>query len=526
MQIRRYSFILLFLFLLFAPLVMRRLTHADAEIVSAGSTAPERLVIITPHAIDIRDEFRWAFADWHLKKYGQSVAIDYLNPGGTNDVKRQLDTIYREIKSRHGGELPPEDQISVGIDIAWGGGDSFFNGELKPLGILRPIDLTDDELKAVYPSPTLAGVKLYDQSRNAAGQMLPTEWVGVCLSSFGIVYNPDLYDSMLLTYPRKWADLTLPNLAGSLSLADPTHSGSASVAYMMVLQRAMVDAEQVFFDQPENKEIDHAKLKMLSRYAKALDDGWKVGMRQLLLMGANCRFFVDSSPQGPIDVASGDAAAGMAIDFYALVTQESVGPHRMQYVAPVDATAITPDPVAILYGTQGERLTLAKHFVEFLLSPEGQRLWILKPGEPGGPRQRALWRAPVRRDVYRDRNGWAYDAHPFETASSFNERSEWFGTFSDLRGLWAASWVDDRDDLRGAYQAVLAVKDESRRAQLLEELSDLPITRSDVSNLMLERKKVAADPKQDLDIWSATQRLKWSRLFAEHYKKVAEEAKR
>jgi iron(III) transport system substrate-binding protein len=521
---QRYGYILLFVFLLAAPWGMRQLTHAPGETTSAAPVAADHLVIITPHAVDIRNEFRWAFADWHLKKYGKAVTIDYLTPGGTNDIKRQLDTIYREIKSRHGGRLPPENQIYVGIDIAWGGGDYFFNGTLKPLGILRPIDVDPALLKAAFPTPTLAGVKLYDQTNGPTGDLLPPTWVGVCLSSFGIVYNPDLYDAKHLAYPSKWADLTIPQLVGNLSLADPTHSGSATVAYMMVLQRAMVDAEQAFIAEPENKGVDPAKLKTLPGYAEALDAGWKVGMRQLLLIGANCRYFVDSAPQSPIDVASGDAAAGMAIDFYGLVTQNGVGPRRIQFVAPTAATAITPDPVAILYGTTGNHQTLARHFVEFLLSPEGQRLWILKPGQPGGPRERALWRPPIRRDVYSDRAGWAYDVNVFASAGSFNERTEWFTTSSDLGALWAAAWIDDRDDLRDAYQAVLSVHDDARRVQLLEALSDLPITRTDVNNLMLERKRVAADPDGDSNLWNATQRLKWSRLFAEHYGQIARKA--
>ena len=69
----------------------------------------------------------------------------------------------------------------------------------------------------------------------------------MCLSAFGIVYNPDVYRALGLPAPTQWHDLTDPRLAGQLALADPTHSGSAAVAYMVVVQRRMADAEEALF---------------------------------------------------------------------------------------------------------------------------------------------------------------------------------------------------------------------------------------------------------------------------------------
>ena len=45
-------------------------------------------------------------------------------------------------------------------------------------------------------------------------------------------------------------------------------------------------------------------------------------MGELLLIAANGRYFTDSAPQVPNDVGNGDAAAGIAIDFYGRVYQE------------------------------------------------------------------------------------------------------------------------------------------------------------------------------------------------------------
>jgi ABC-type Fe3+ transport system substrate-binding protein len=522
---RRYCFIIAFLVLLLAPLLVHWLYGAASWRETRGwASGAARLVIITPHDQDIRDEFRRAFADWHQRTYGQRVDLEFLSPGGTTDIKRQLQTIYGEIRKRHGGSLPDPEQTDVGIDLAWGGGDYFFDKELKPLGILQPLEGEGQLLADAFPQPTLAGVKLYDQDKDASGNPLPPQWVGVCLSSFGIVYNPDLCRSLGVPPVATWSDLTNPRLAGALSLADPTHSGSAAMTYMMIIQRAMADAEGRFFGEPENWGESAARLKRTPEYQQALDRGWSQGMRELLLIAANAGQFSDSATDPPNDVASGEAAAGMAIDFYGRVTQETVGAGRERFVAPTAATAITPDPVAILYGCHGRQLTLARHFVEFLLSPQGQRLWILNPGQEGGPRSRALRRSPIRQSVYLDRRGWADDTDYFANAGGFNERGEWMATLGDLRPIWAAAWIDDRDDLRDAYVRVLAVPDPQRRAALIGELSDLPVTRADVTGLMAQRRRVESDPGQDADMWKARERLKWSALFGNHYRQVAADA--
>jgi ABC-type Fe3+ transport system substrate-binding protein len=516
----RYGFILLFFAMLIGPLLARALRSPESQV--AGSE--EKLVIISPNGREIRNEFRWAFADWHKREYGQPVQLEFLTPGGATDIRRQLDTIYRAIRDAHGGALPPEDQIDTGIDMVWGGGDYEFNSKLKPLGILHPLDLSAKTLAEVFPQPALAGVKLYDQDRDKAGQLLPPRWVGVCLSSFGIIYNPDLYRSLGLAPPTTWSDLTDSRLFSSLSLADPSHSGSASAAYMMVIQRAMADSESEFLHRPENAGKSPAQLKSAPQYQAALDAGWKQGMRRLVLIGANARYFSDSATDPPNDVASGDAAAGMAIDFYARVTEQTVGSERATFIAPRAATAITPDPIAILYGTHGKQLELANHFIQFLLSPEGQRLWILKPGEPGGPRVFALRRSPIRQSVYQNRAGWADDVDYFQSAGGFNQRGEWMGTFSDLPQIWAAAWIDERDSLRDACEKILAVTDEARRARLLADLSDIPVTRGDVTREIADAARIAADHSQDLDVWKARQRLSWAKRFAEHYRQVGEEA--
>jgi iron(III) transport system substrate-binding protein len=519
----RYLAVILFLLVLAAPFAMRRAVLRENPTQQAISSSGLRLVVITPHNPDIRNEFGRAFNAWHQAHYGSPGVIDFRIPGGSNDVKRVLEASYRSYREPSG---KIRSDMVADIDVAFGGGDYFFDAELKPLGILQPIRIDPKLLRAAFPTPTLAGVKLYDSTVDADGTPTP-QWIGVCLSSFGIVYNPDVYHGLGLPIPSAhngWHDLTDSRLAGLVALADPSHSGSAAVAYLMVVQRCMADAEtELFAHQPAIKALAKAEMAKNPEYRKAIAGGWKRGMSELLKIAANARYFTDSSPVVPMDVSRGEAAAGVAIDFYARVTQESVGADRVGFVAPIGATAITPDPVAILFGVKGAKLELAKHFIEFSISPDAQRLWILKPGTPGGPADRSLRRPPARRDVYADRTGWADDVNPFEEAAGFNQRGEWMSLFGDTRPIWVAAWIDSRDALKDAYTKILAVKDDARRAALIDELADLPIEMTDVEKIRDERKRMEQMPGE-LDAWRARQQIFWAKEFRQHYDAVGRKA--
>ena len=516
---RHYLYIFLFGIVLLAPFVMRQAVRGDRGPAGGGAGA-RRLVVITPHNQDIRREFARAFNAWHVARHGEPVEIDYRTPGGTNDIKRQLDDTYRAWRGPD-GKLRAD--FPAVLHVVWGGGNYYFDKELKPLGVLQPLKLDPQLLAAAYPQPTLAGVPLYEGSRDAAGVPAP-QWVGVCLSAFGIVYNPDVYGALGLPEPARWADLTHSRLAGQLALADPTHSGSASVAYMMVIERAMADAEEAFFKaNPAARQLPATERGKQPGYTDAIAAGWQRGMGELLLIAANSRYFSDSASQVPNDVGNGDSAAGIAIDFYGRVYQDMVGPDRCRVVMPAGATAITPDPVAVLAGVRGADLELATRFVEFMLTPEGQLLWILKPGEPGGPAERGLRRPPVRRDLYGDRSGWTDDVNPFEEAGGFNQREDFETLFSDTRPVWTAAWIDSRESLKSAYAAILSVPDPARRAELTAELARLPITMDDVAAARKERK--ALESTGGAEEWKARNRIQMVKDFRAHYGRVASMAR-
>src|SRR5882724_1558114 len=314
-----YIYLILFLLILGLPFLLR-----GALISAPTQHAQRRLVVVTPHNQDIRREFGYAFSDWHQKKYGQAVEIDYRTPGGTNDIKRLLENTYAPYRDKD-GKLPAD--VAADIDVVWGGGDYFFYSELRRLGspamnVLQPIRIDPKILAEAFPQDRLAGVRLYDTAKDAGGNLLPPTWIGVALSSFGIVYNPDVYKTLNarpaarrspIPEPRTWQDLARPELAGLVALADPAHSGSAGVAFLMVVQRRMADAEEALLkSQPDLAAMPRAEVVKQADYQNAIANGWKRGMSDLLRIAANARYFSDSAFLVPNDVANGEAAAGMA----------------------------------------------------------------------------------------------------------------------------------------------------------------------------------------------------------------------
>ncbi|MEM6313014.1 MAG: hypothetical protein AAF743_02960, partial [Planctomycetota bacterium] len=232
----RYVLGILLALTIIAPFFIRLFVDDSAPMPDVDGET-RRLVIVTPHNPDIRREFAEAFDRWHRERYGEAVEIDFRVPGGTTQITRLLSKTYSVHLDEDGQLLPPE-QVSADLDIVWGGGDFVFDVELSRLvngqSVLQGIEIDADLLAAAYPVADIAGKPLYDEDS-------PPQWFGVCLSSFGIVYSPDLMEVLDIEHAEgepaiaTWDGLGDAKLFGSVALADPSKSGSAAVSYMMVI---------------------------------------------------------------------------------------------------------------------------------------------------------------------------------------------------------------------------------------------------------------------------------------------------
>jgi len=308
---------------------------------SRGRDADE-IVIISPHDEDVRRELQIAFEDYTKRKIGRKISIKWQPARGTGNIMRLL--INEKKRWEAGGE--------VGIDVFLGGGAAPHEKAVR-MGITTPIKLPDFILEGIPEE--LGGVRL----RHKSGF-----WYGVTLSSFGIIFNKEGLRKRGIPPPVSWKDLASPLFEGLIILADPSESGSARACYEMILQKF----------------------------------GWEEGWKILYRILANAGGITHASSEIGKTVSSGQAVAGMAIDTYGFIQVEKDGEEKVGFVIPEGESAFTPDPVSVIKGTP--RKELATLFVEFLLSDDGQKLWLLKAGEPGGPRRTSLWHFPVKFQVY------------------------------------------------------------------------------------------------------------------------------
>jgi hypothetical protein len=213
--------------------------------------------------------------------------------------------------------------------------------------------------------------------------------------------------------------------------------------------------------------------------AQAVREGWIAGLRLMQLIGANSRYFTDTSQKPPIDVAAGNCAVGMCIDFYGRQQAEAVqrrdNSNRLGFVSPPGGTAYSVDPIALLRGAPNREVAVA--FMEYVLSPEGQKLWNFKPGTPGGPERFALRRLPVRRDFYahEEWKPWRSDpdASPYTEPNQLNYHDAWTGRiFRDMAFIIRVMCQDTHSELVRAWRAVVTAP-EPVRARALAAMQDL-----------------------------------------------------
>jgi hypothetical protein len=120
--------------------------------------------------------------------------------------------------------------------------------------------------------------------------------------------------------------------------------------------------------------------------------------------------------------------------------------------------------------------------VDFVLSEEGQMLWLLPPGAPGGPERHGLNRISVLPSAYERCKGKAtVTVRPsdFKTQMKYDSRKA--SVRSDvLNDLIGALFIDTHSDLVAAWKAVAARK---MPPPLVKRLCAVPVTEAEVSDL-------------------------------------------
>ncbi len=512
---------------------------------SALGQADDSLVIITPHNEALRHEYTLGFRRWYQEKTGRTISLDWRVIGGTSEINRYLESEYvasfqnhwtkrlgrewsNEVLAAFGdARIVPDDtpaddtaavaarreflasEVGCGIDLFFGGGSFDFirhaqAGRLVDSGIMRlhPEWFGD----AVIPQ-SFTGEPYWDPKGL---------WIGDVLSSYGMVYNLDSLARLgVKEPPRAWADLADPRLQGEVALCDPTKSSSIAKAFENVIQQQM--------HQRLSLLMAETGLSRESLESRAVEEGWLAGLQLIQRIGANARYFTDTSQKPPIDVLHGNSAVGMCIDFYGRVQDETAGQRsgrkRLGYFSPPDGTVLSPDPIAKLRGAPNPGPALA--FIEYALSLEGQKLWNFKPGSPGGPERYALRRLPIRRDFYVDE----FKAHrsdpddqPYGVTNPLIYHGKWTGDiFREMAFVIRVMCLDTHPELVSAWRDIIRA---GQPADALSTMSDLSI----VSYTQVGgRIKRALNSKSRIDEITLAKEL--ANHFRQQYLRAAEQAR-
>jgi iron(III) transport system substrate-binding protein len=519
-----------------APLLLR-------ESQSPPSPGADELVIISPHNETIRYEFSRAFEETYRKRTGRNVHIDWRLPGGTTEIVRYLNSEFeagfrsywtRKLRlpwtkaalegysdSRLSGSSdkssPAEyaryaflnSEIGCGIDLFFGGGTfDFINlanrGFLVDSGVLDRNPTLFSTGSDIGIPQALGGEPCWD---------LHGRWVGACLAGFGICYNSDVLARLDISSPPiQWADLADRRFFRAVALADPTKSGSVAKAYELMIQQQMNQRLSEIGKSTSSQQGENEN--------QAVKEGWERGLQLLIQLAANSRYFSDAAPKVPADVAYGEAAAGMCIDFYGRSESEAVaddlGRTRLQYNNVRGGTSVGADAIALLRGAPHPET--AKAFIDFVMSCEGQKLWDFRPGTPGGPIRYSLRRLPIRREFYREpfRSFMAdREADPYRDAQAFHYNEAWTAPlFSTLRFLVRVMCIDAREELVAARTAI---GDAPVNSPAFQKLLDISRVRYDVALQQIRETLRSADRLNEIRL---------ANLLVTHFRNQYREAAR
>lgn len=564
-------------FLIALPLMLRK----ESEKIDLTA---DQLVIVSPHNESIRYEFEQGFRQWYEEVTGRRLSIDWRAPGGTGDAVRYVNSSFvasfkdywtrelgktwsdeveaafmnRKLKPGQPGWEAREafltSQVGIGIDLFFGGGQYDLNrqaqqGTLVKTGLRDPDSalyrgdpegklyrqLDEQRRASLYPSSEAVSVPpLHVELFGKEPQILEAvggetwydaddRYYGTCFSSFGICQNVDRLRALGFQfaegdYPLKsWRHLADKRLFGQIGSADPTKSGSINKCFEMMIQRGM----------QESYERNAAKVAAGDMtQVVALDKAWHEALTLIKQIGGNSSYLTFSASKVPVDVATGQVAAGMSIDFYGQSQAEweerHVGRRTMYYHTPLGESSVSADPIGMFRGAPNAEA--ARLFLRYVMSRRGQRLWNQRVGTEGGPVKYNLHRLPVRKDSYGAAERammLAPEAEPFRQASSFQYQGAWTGAyFSLIQMLIKVMVLDCQEELRVAWKAIVDAGGPEAVPEAFATFAMLPFHHHEGFEVM-NRAWSSARERTEMQ-------REWTVFFKEHYQlaqKFAREGK-
>ncbi len=456
---------------LMARSLILMLTFLGLVLSETQRAVAEELIIVSPHWEGIQYEFGKAFEKWYQEKTGKRVRVRWRDLGGASQIEKALVATY---------QATPE---GSGMDVFFGGGmDPFEN--LHQRGYLHPYRLSDEVLEHLPRS--FSGINIVGEDY---------AYYGAALSSFGILENRRVTARLNLPEVKTWEDLADERLSGWVSSTDPRKSGSVHMIYEIILQAY----------------------------------GWERGWAVIYGMGGNVRSFLQNSAAPNKEVSAGDAAYAVTIDINGLTQQSFLGIENVRYRIPRGLSVVTPDGIAILKGAPN--LQVAEHFLEFVLSEAGQRLWMKPTGAEGGATRFNITRMGVLPKLYPDDlSELLVPFNPFtiqegEMGFRYDGKlgSRRWHVLNDLIGQ---TIIDVHRWLRKAWRAAWKVEDHATRDALVAKLKTPFVSEAEANEMAEYWRKDKVRARRLANAWmeQAVNRYREVIAEAEKYRLQKEQA--
>ncbi|MFW9888946.1 MAG: ABC transporter substrate-binding protein, partial [Candidatus Thorarchaeota archaeon] len=263
-----------------------------------------------------------------------------------------------------------------------------------------------------------------DLKRNNSADQL--SWIAAAVSTFGFTTNNYFLNSWSLPTPLSWSDLgnvtygqylpTLPTIA----LANAPFSSSNRRCYEIISQGY----------------------------------GWDAGWDLLARMSGNGQMpGGSSSVKAAVD--NGAVGVAMSIDFYGYQSAYD-RPGVCEYIVPSDYTVINGDPIAI--AATSTQKDLAEVFVDYVLSAEGQAVW-LDPSAMRLPVIEGAFMEPVdpANEALRDALYLAYNTTKTSVGLDFND-TESLSVSNSFKYYFEAVFYDAQTALVDVWSKIVTAR--------------------------------------------------------------------
>jgi hypothetical protein len=235
-------------------------------------------------------------------------------------------------------------------------------------------------------------------------------------------------------------------------------------------------------------------------------------LRIIQRISGNTRYFADTPSKMILDVAAGNSAAGIIVDFMgqAQCAAENArcGHERLGFIVPQDGSAVSPDPIGILRGAPNG--AAAEQFLEYILSEDGQKIFAFNAGTPGGPEVHTLYRPPINKRVYATELAThrSSDDNPYTSLAGFDFHPAWTTpVYNALKWTIKFAFIIPHQELTGAWKAIGIARAAGRMDDALaaqEILDDFSNFEYDTVNGTLAAVLSPADPAAALAVQRKT----------------------